>query len=85
MRREPVSEALLSTFGGQIKHRRQEARLSYQDLADLAHIAKSSLFDIERNAVAPSVYVAARIAKALGTTVDDLLSHQPVSQSGARE
>jgi len=80
MRVMPVSDADLLTFGGQIRHRRQMSGRTYQALAADATISKSLLFDIESNNVAPSVFVAARIAKALGTTVDELLS--PHIQTG---
>jgi len=76
----PVSAEQQATFGGQIRHQRQQAGLTYQQLAQAASISKSLLFEIESNNSAPSVFVAARIARALGTTVDELLSHQPGDQ-----
>lgn len=69
----PVSDALRSTFGGQIKHRREQAGISLRTFARRVSIVPSSLQGIEANTQTPSVFVASRIAKALGTTVDDLL------------
>lgn len=78
-----VSAALQATFGGQIKHQRLLAGIGLRTFARTVGIATSGLQGIEEGKHVPSVYVAGRIAKALGTTVDALLSVGPVGQTGA--
>lgn len=82
---EPLSDAELSTFGGQIKHRRRQRGWSYQEMADTVSTSKSNLYEIERGSVVPNVYLAARIAEALETTVDDLLRTGRPSDGSASE
>lgn len=75
-----VNDALRSTFGGQVKHRRQLAGIGLRTFAQSVSIATSTLQGIEANAQTPSVFVAWRIACALGTTVDDLIrTGSPIS------
>ncbi|MFG0552167.1 helix-turn-helix domain-containing protein [Pseudomonas sp. yb_9] len=63
------------TIGTAIRTRRQALKWSLQSLIDASGLEISSghLATIETKDVAPSVYVAAALAKGLGTTVDSLL------------
>lgn len=56
---------------------RQEANLTQEGLAEKAGIALSTLTKIERGAIKnPSVFTVARLARALNTTLDGVLSYE---------
>lgn len=59
-------------IGEAIRRRRESLRMAPSDLARLAGITRQALFAIEQGAM-PKADTAVRLAKALGTTVEDLL------------
>jgi transcriptional regulator with XRE-family HTH domain len=64
-------------LGDRIKERREEKTISAAELARLADVSKAYLSELEnRRAERPSVDILFRIAKALGTTVADLLGEE---------
>ena len=56
-----------------IKDRREALHLSQEDLAAKANVSRVSIARYEAGERIPSVDVAARIAAALGCTVDELI------------
>ena len=67
-------EALPISVGERIRVRREELKMSLNQLADAAGISKSALHDLEsRPNVRPSAELLYNIAEALGTTVAFLL------------
>jgi transcriptional regulator with XRE-family HTH domain len=62
-----------------IRQRRQEAGLSCAGLARLSGVSTAYISQIERgiNGERPSADFLARVARALGTSVDDLLGADP--------
>jgi len=57
-----------------MKVRRAMLNLTQADLADLAGITRKSINAIETGKMVPSVILALKLAKALGTTVETLFS-----------
>jgi transcriptional regulator with XRE-family HTH domain len=66
----------MSYFAESLKILRQKNDLSMQTLADKAGVSKSMISKIERDEVQPTLDVAARLAKALGKTLSEML-HAP--------
>jgi len=61
-------------LGRKIKKLRTDLGLSQDDLARKADVPYTTLTKIETGVIKkPSVYVVAKIAKALGVSVDDLI------------
>lgn len=54
-------------LAAQIKRARKERKLSQQDLADLAHLPKSTIGRIEAGITSPKVSTLLQLSKALGT------------------
>lgn len=66
-----------SCVGDNIKRLRKELNLSQEQLAQNAEIKYSNLVKIENSVInKPSVYTIYRIAKALNTTVENLIEIQ---------
>ena len=61
-------------FKNRIREFRKKRGLRQIDLARLVGIFQSELSEIERGIRKPSVYLAKKIAKALGVSLDDLFS-----------
>jgi len=61
------------TFGRAVKYAREERGLTHRKLAESAHIADKYLSRIELGLATPSVYVASRLARALGVSLDTLV------------
>ena len=62
------------SFGNRVALTRKERGLSQQELADLIGTGKDIVSRYERNASSPSIEVAAKIAKVLNISLDDLVS-----------
>lgn len=63
----------MTHFAEFLKDLRQQQGLSMQALADKAKVSKSMISKIERDEVQPTLDVAARLAKALGKTLSEML------------
>ena len=63
---------VLWQLGRRIAFLRKERKLSQIDLATDSMVAKSYLSELERGQRNPSVLVLSRLAKALGTTLEEL-------------
>jgi len=61
-------------FKNRIREFRKRKGLRQIDLAKMVGIFQSELSEIERGIRKPSVYLAKKIAKALGVGLDDLFS-----------
>ena len=48
--------------------------LTQKQLSDMTGISQSNISDIENNRISPTVQTAAKIAVALGCTIDELMS-----------
>ncbi|WP_063041218.1 helix-turn-helix transcriptional regulator [Nocardia grenadensis] len=55
-----------------VRTRRRERRMTQANLATTVGVSRQTVISIEQGDYAPSVYLALRIARALGTTVEDI-------------
>ena len=63
----------LRIFGERVRQLRERHHLSQQELAERADVPYQTIWRIERGIMkAPNIYLAARIAKALGASLDFL-------------
>lgn len=62
-----------STFGEVIRKRRQELRLSQEDLGYRSGLHRTYISEIERGRKSPSLRAIVAIAEALGVNVSDLI------------
>ena len=62
-----------------LRKRREAAGLSRWELAKISDVSPQTISDIELKATNPRVDIAARLARALGTTVDDLMGSKRAS------
>jgi transcriptional regulator with XRE-family HTH domain len=76
---------LRARFGQVVRRRRLLARLGQEALADRARIHRTHLSLIERGKRTPTLYVVHLLARALGTTMVDLIAdveseNQPIEE-----
>lgn len=55
-----------------VRRRRREQRLTQAELATAVGVSRQTVIAVEQGDYAPSVYLALRIARALGATVEQL-------------
>lgn len=73
-------------IGNEIKRRREQQGLSLTDLARLAGVSKGYLSQIESGlATRPSAQTLFKLARALGTSMAELLGEQPVETAAMEE
>jgi putative transcriptional regulator len=58
--------------GARVRLARRAAGLTQQDLCATVQVSRQTIIAMEAGDYAPSVYLAIRVARALGTTVEDL-------------
>lgn len=69
------------TLGQRLRHLRERADLTQRDLARLAEISHGTVNNIEHGTRAdPASSVLHRLAKALGVTMEYLLTGEPVKE-----
>lgn len=59
-----------------MRERRKELRLTQAELADMVSVSRQTIISIEQGDYAPSVYLALRVAHALGGTVEDFFTNE---------
>jgi transcriptional regulator with XRE-family HTH domain len=69
-----LEKKICRRFGKRVKELRRRSRLSQEDFADQAGIDSSYLGKVERGERNPSLGVVARVAKAFGMTLAELLA-----------
>lgn len=67
-----------------VRLRRREQRLTQAELAQAVGVSRQTVIAVEQGDYAPSVYLALRIAKILGATVEDLFIVDDNTQEAAR-
>jgi putative transcriptional regulator len=55
-----------------VRQRRRELRITQAELAEASEVSRQTIIAIEQGDYAPSVFLALRIARTLGSTVEDL-------------
>jgi putative transcriptional regulator len=63
--------------GARIRAGRREVGLTQQDLAKLVAVSRQTIISMETGDYAPSVYLAIKVARALGVTVESLWGDPP--------
>jgi putative transcriptional regulator len=61
--------------GTRVRAGRRDAKLTQQDLAVAVQVSRQTIIAMETGDYAPSVYLAIKVARALGTTVESLWDH----------
>lgn len=61
--------------GQNIKRIRKEQGLTFRELATLAEVGSTTLFDIEKGNTSPTINTLESIAKGLGVRIEDLLGN----------
>ena len=57
-----------------VRERRRQLRFTQAELADQVGVSRQTIISVERGDYAPSVYLAIRIARALGGAVEELFT-----------
>ena len=55
-----------------VKELRQSRKMTQQQLAELVHVSARTIISIEKEQYSPSLMLAYRLARAFGTTVEEL-------------
>lgn len=76
IRHDPVVHA----FAERLREIRRSQGMTQRDLARRAHLTESYLSRLESAQIAPGVDLVARIARALGVTVADLVPSEPPAE-----
>jgi HTH-type transcriptional regulator/antitoxin HipB len=71
---EPSEAEFAVTVGDGIRRARQELGITQADLAERAGLSANYVARLERGELGPSLWVAVRLAEALETPVESLLS-----------
>ncbi|NLV79757.1 MAG: helix-turn-helix transcriptional regulator [Rhodococcus sp.] len=58
--------------GNNVREHRKRARLTQAELGGVVGVSRQSIVSTEKGDYAPSVYLGLRLARALGTTVEEL-------------
>jgi putative transcriptional regulator len=59
-----------------VRERRKAQRMTQAELAELVSVSRQTIIAVEQGDYAPSVYLALRIARALGATVEELFTYE---------
>ena len=68
-----MEEKLRKKLAHNLKVERAKNDLTQEQLAELSNVSTKHVTKIENGKVTPSVYIVYKFAKALKTTIDDLL------------
>jgi putative transcriptional regulator len=71
-----ASNRVIPAAENPIRERRKERRVTQAELADRVGVSRQTIIAIEQGDYAPSVYLALRIAGALGGTVEELFTKE---------
>ncbi|HLT83733.1 MAG TPA: helix-turn-helix transcriptional regulator [Phototrophicaceae bacterium] len=67
-----------------VRRRRREQRLTQAELATAVGVSRQTVIAVEQGDYAPSVYLALRIARVLGATVEQLFTHPDDGEEAGR-
>ncbi|TFD50405.1 transcriptional regulator [Cryobacterium sp. Hh11] len=65
-----------SATANPVRERRKERRITQAELAEQVNVSRQTIIAVEQGDYAPSVYLALRIARALGGTVEELFTNE---------
>lgn len=66
-----------AAFGRKVRARRQELKLTLEDVAKLSGLGRSFVSEIERDMVSPSIASLLKLCRALGLGLRDLFDERP--------
>lgn len=64
------------TTASPVRERRKQRRFTQAELAEQVGVSRQTIIAVERGDYAPSVYLALRIARVLGATVEELFTDE---------
>ena len=64
-------------FASPVRERRKQKRMTQAELSELVGVSRQTIIAVEQGDYAPSVYLALKIARALGGTVEELFIDEP--------
>ena len=67
-----MSNQALIAFGANVQKKRKAKKLSQEDLAERAGLDRTYISGIERGVRNPTLLSSLKVAKALGTTIEEL-------------
>ncbi|WP_329000166.1 XRE family transcriptional regulator [Kribbella sp. NBC_00709] len=73
---------LAGAFGGNVRRRREEARLTLEQLSTRSSVSRAMLSKVERGEKSPTIGIASRIAYALDASLSDLVGAPAAAASG---
>lgn len=59
-----------------VRERRKQQRITQAELSELVGVSRQTIIAVEQGDYAPSVYLALKIARALGGTVEELFTDE---------
>lgn len=71
-----VSHKPTAATASPVRERRTERRFTQAELAEQVGVSRQTIIAVEQGDYAPSVYLALRIARALGGTVEELFTDE---------
>lgn len=82
-RKTPIRhDPIVAAFAENLRHVRRSRGMTQRDLARVTHLAESYISRLENGTIAPGIDLVARLARALGSPVEELL-RQPESPNDA--
>ncbi|MBO0897226.1 MULTISPECIES: helix-turn-helix transcriptional regulator [Arthrobacter] len=63
-------------FASPVRERRKQQRMTQAELSELVGVSRQTIIAVEQGDYAPSVYLALKIARALGGTVEELFTDE---------
>ncbi|MEW9552417.1 helix-turn-helix domain-containing protein [Nonomuraea sp. NPDC050783] len=78
----PHGDDLAGAFGVNVRRRREEAGLTLEQLSVRSSVSRAMLSKVERGEKSPTIGVASRIARALDTSLSDLIGAPAAAASG---
>jgi len=74
---------LAGAFGGNVRHHREQAGLTLEQLSTRSSVSRAMLSKVERGEKSPTIGVASKIAHALDVSLSDLIGAPDNAASGA--
>lgn len=68
-------------FASPVRESRKQKRMTQAELSELVGVSRQTIIAVEQGDYAPSVYLALKIARALGGTVEELF----IDEAGDRK
>lgn len=84
-RKTPIHhDAVVDAFADRLRQVRRSRGMTQRELARIAHLTESYLSRLEGGRIAPGIDLVARLARALGSPLSELLPSDIASAKGSR-